>query len=164
MSNTVAPGQSSCGGAVELRHTYNMRTARDRRHCYGVTEGSAEWHGAKQHRIFCIESNAASHVSGMPGDCLLVVQDQFRSVGGSEVVKVRHGAPPVAADAVFQAIRATDSDRNASLCQIIDRLIRAIEGVRREEREKKVAHVKMKDRPDVFASRKHFQSDTQRRL
>ena len=79
-----------------------------------------------------------------------------------------HRGPPqmlaVTADAVFQAIRGTDSDRYASLCQIIDRLIRAIDGVRREEREKKVAHVKMKDRPDVFASRKHFQSDTQRRL
>ena len=31
-------------------------------------------------------------------------------------------------------------------------------------REKKMAHLKMKDRADVFASRKHFQSDTQRRL
>ena len=28
----------------------------------------------------------------------------------------------------------------------------------------KMAHLKMKDRPDVFASRKHFQSDTQRHL
>jgi hypothetical protein len=27
-----------------------------------------------------------------------------------------------------------------------------------------MAHLKMKDRADVFASRKHFQSDTQRRL
>jgi hypothetical protein len=36
--------------------------------------------------------------------------------------------------------------------------------VSREEREKKVARLKMKDRPDVFASRKHFQSDAQRRL
>jgi hypothetical protein len=27
-----------------------------------------------------------------------------------------------------------------------------------------MAHLKMKDRPDVFASRKHFQSDAQRRL
>src|SRR3984957_20864118 len=79
-----------------------------------------------------------------------------------------HRGPPqmlaVTADAVFQAIRGTASDRYASLCQIIDRLIRAIDGVRCKEREKKVAHVKMKDRPDVFASRKHFQSDTQRRL
>jgi hypothetical protein len=79
MSNSVVPNQSSCGGAVELRHTYEMCTSRDRGHCCGVTEGSAEWHGAKQHRIFCIESNAASYVSGMPSDCLLVVQDQFSS-------------------------------------------------------------------------------------
>ena len=83
MSNSVVPNQSSCGGAVELRHTYNMSTTRDRGHCCGVTEGSAEWHRAKQHRIFCIESNAASYVSGMPSDCLLVVQDHFRSAGGS---------------------------------------------------------------------------------
>ena len=35
--------------------------------------------------------------------------------------------------------------------------------MRREEREKNGA-LKMKDRPDVFASRKYFQSDTQRHL
>ena len=60
-----------------------MCATRDRGHCRRIAEGSAEWHGAKQRRIVCIESDAASHVGGMPGDGLLIVQDQLRSAGSS---------------------------------------------------------------------------------
>ena len=60
-----------------------MRAARDRGHRCRIAEGTAERHGAKQRRIVCVECDAASHVGGMPSDGLLIVQNQFRSAGGS---------------------------------------------------------------------------------
>ena len=60
-----------------------MRAARDCGHCCRIAEGTAEGHGAKQRRVVCVECDAASHVSGMPRDGLLIVQNQFRSACGS---------------------------------------------------------------------------------
>ena len=111
----MVPIESSCGGAVELRLTYDMCTTRDRGHCCGVTEGSAEWHGAKQHRIFCIEFNAASYVSGMPSDCLLVVQDQFRFAGGSRSGEGQARRAPVAWSGPASAARPSSGNTGSPL-------------------------------------------------
>lgn len=60
-----------------------MRAARDCGHCCRIAEGTAERHGAKQRRIVRVECDATGHVSGMPRDGLLIVQNQFRSACGS---------------------------------------------------------------------------------
>ena len=73
--------QRSRRGAVKLRKTYDMRAARDCGHCRRIAESTAERHGAKQHRIGRVESDAAGDVERMPRDGLLIVQNQFWSAG-----------------------------------------------------------------------------------
>jgi hypothetical protein len=60
-----------------------MCPAGGRGHCCGIAEGAAEGHGAKQRRIFCIKSEATSHVRSMSSNCLLIMQNQFRPAGGA---------------------------------------------------------------------------------
>ena len=68
-----------------------MCAARGCGHRRRIAEGSAEWHGAKQDGIVCIQPSATSNVRSMSSDSLLVVQDQFGPLVVPEVVKVRHG-------------------------------------------------------------------------
>lgn len=63
-----------------MRKTYDMGAARDCGHCCRIAEGTAERHGAKQRRIVRVECDATGHVSGMPRDGLLIVQNQFSNL------------------------------------------------------------------------------------
>jgi hypothetical protein len=66
---------------VKLRLANDMRTAGDRRHRRRVTESAAKRHGAKQHGIGRVESDAARDIDRMPSDRLLIMQNQFWSAG-----------------------------------------------------------------------------------
>ena len=83
VSEPVPTDQPGRRLAVELREADDMRAAGDRGHRRRIAERSAERHRAKQHRVRRIQPDMAGDVDGVPGDGLLIVQDQFRPAGGA---------------------------------------------------------------------------------
>jgi hypothetical protein len=58
-----------------------MRAAGKRSHRRGIPEGAAQRRRGKQRRVGRIEADAAGDVGGVPGDGLLIVQDELRPAG-----------------------------------------------------------------------------------
>ena len=58
-----------------------MRAAGERSHRRGIPEGAAQRRRGKQRRVGRIEADAAGDVGGVPGDGLLIVQDELRPAG-----------------------------------------------------------------------------------
>jgi len=66
---------------VKLGLAYNMRTACDRRRRRGIAESAAKRYNAEHHGVGRVESDAARNIDRMPGDRLLIVENQFWSAG-----------------------------------------------------------------------------------
>ncbi len=79
---------------VELCDAHDMRPACNRGHRRGIAERSAERHRPKQHRIRRIRSDMAGDIIGVPGNGLLIVQDQFRTAGGARRGERQTGRRP----------------------------------------------------------------------
>src|SRR5215475_15560423 len=68
---------------VELCEAHDMRAAGERGPRRGIAERAAEWHRPEQNCSRPIQSDMARDVGGMPGDGLLIVQNQFWPTGGA---------------------------------------------------------------------------------
>ena len=66
---------------VKLGMAHNMRAACNCRHRGGIAESAAERHGAEQHGVARFKSDAARNIDAVPGDGLLIVQNQFWPAG-----------------------------------------------------------------------------------
>src|SRR5262245_6318389 len=83
VSDLVLTDEPDRGLTVELCEAHDMRAAGDRGYRRGIAERAAEWHRPEQNCIRRIQSDMARDVGGMPGDGLLIVQDQFWPTGGA---------------------------------------------------------------------------------
>ncbi len=95
MGDAVLPDQLRRGLAVKLREAYDVRTAGNRSHRRSIAERTAQRDCAEQRCICRIQPNVARHVDGVSSDGLLIVQNQFRSAGGTRggESEARHIAP-----------------------------------------------------------------------
>ena len=81
VSDAVLADQPGRRLGIELGEADDMRAAGERSHRRGIPEGAAQRHRGEQRRVGRIEAHAAGDVGGVPGDGLLIVQDELRPAG-----------------------------------------------------------------------------------